>query len=174
MSWNAENSCTLYQWKLILLGGHMPVKKHFSVPFIPKVRTDIWWPRRRICVGSNNFNSIHSEIKLIYVHVYMNKCLYKELSGWLNLYHLGFLFHLENQSKQWNVEIADKLRNKLATAASGHKKRLISCPWVCCWCTASAQHSSRLKCEKQCRQVCVWSNWMTFTQVPLRLRGKEP
>lgn len=43
--------------------------------------------------------------------------------------------------------MADKLWNKLTTAASGHKKRLISCPWVCCWCAAWAQHSSRLKCE---------------------------
>lgn len=43
--------------------------------------------------------------------------------------------------------MADKLWNKWATAASGHKKRLISCPWVCCWCAAWAQHSSRLKCQ---------------------------
>lgn len=102
----------------------------------------------------------------VYTKIMVTVWLTKPLSSWLSVPF--------RKSKQWNVEIADKLRNKWATAASGHKKRLISCPWVCCWCTASAQHSSRLKCEKQCRQVCVWSNWMTFTQVPLRLRGKEP
>lgn len=56
--------------------------------------------------------------------------------------------------------MADKVWNKWATAANGHKKRLISCPWVCCWCAVSAQHSSRLKCKNNVGR-CVFdlSEW---------------
>ena len=73
----------------------------------------------------------------------------KACGDWTSDHHLSVFSIWKNQSKQWNVEIADKLWNKWASAASGHKKkkRLISCPWVCCWCAAWAQHSSRLKCE---------------------------
>lgn len=61
----------------------------------------------------------------------------------------GIYWHMETRYKVTilNVEMADKLWNKWATAAHGHKKRLISCPWICCCCAAWAQHSSRLKCE---------------------------
>lgn len=103
--------------------------KHFNASHIPKVHTDIWWPRRRTkyklqsgSPGSGNFNGFHSnkkkKIKL--------PCLKLAVTigvDWTSDHHLSVFSIWKNQSKQWNVEMADKLWNKWASAASGHKKK---------------------------------------------------
>ena len=42
---------------------------------------------------------------------------------WTSDHHLSVFSIWKNQSKQWNVEMADKLWNKWTSAASGHKKK---------------------------------------------------
>lgn len=86
-------------------------KKHFNASHIPKVHTDIWWPRRRTkyklqsgSPGSGNFNGFHSNKKK------KNQTTMSKARGdyrsWLNIWSSSeCLFYLEKSIKavkRWN------------------------------------------------------------------------
>ena len=106
-------------------------KKHFNASHIPKVYADIWWPRRRTkytlqsgSPGSGNFNGFHSKKKKKKKNqTTMSKARSDYQVDWTSDHHLSVFSIWKNQSKQWNVEMADKLWNKWTSAASGHKKK---------------------------------------------------